>query len=157
MAGTLRELSSYFISGPFTHVLLYAGDETFVHSQGNGVQSISTYEVLEKYDTLAITRPYTEQEHVINNAVDYAKSKEGTPFDFAMLEGEDALYCSELIALAYEKSGLNMPTAKPQNKTLIHRLLGVNAIHPQDFLEYGEEVFLSHNLEESAGKISYAS
>jgi uncharacterized protein YycO len=151
LVGALRDLTTVAIGGNFTHAMIYIGNDQFIEAKARGVRIIDAQQVYEDYDTMVITRPYQNELPIINAMLEYALAQVGKPYDFEFNEGDDAFYCSELVAAAYEAAGINMPTARVRpNQTILATLFTDKTIHPEMLLGGNfETVFSSHNIEVS--------
>ena len=136
LLGNLHRLSSIFIGSPVTHSALYLGRREFLHSIVDGVTTSSLHDILTEYDTLVILRSKYALKKSMRQAISYARSHIGEPFDFEFEDDDKKLYCSELINKSF--CDAEIPTGIARNK---------KRIHPKEFLNnHFVTVFMSHNL-----------
>lgn len=155
--GNLREVSSLFIRGPLTHASIYAGHKRFIEAVGDGVREISLHHMFTEYDTLAILRVPKEVKNrrkIIKDAIKYARSQLGKPYDFDFAPGSGKLFCTELVNYAYQKAHhqthlRNLGRFEKGAGRIIQKIITASrALHPTKFIEEGnfKVIFISHNL-----------
>ncbi|OIP80922.1 hypothetical protein COW94_01615 [Candidatus Peregrinibacteria bacterium CG22_combo_CG10-13_8_21_14_all_44_10] len=148
LVGNFKALSSVAIGGPVTHTMLYVGDDKFIHSHAEGVETISMEEVFETYDTMIVVRLRQGNSAIIDAAVEYAYSQLGKPYDFNFEEGTEAFYCSELVNFVYNEAGAEAIEPNPEGSaSTFANWMDVQAIHPIDFVGGDfRTVFISSSL-----------
>ena len=102
-------LDGYFIPGLYSHSSLYIGDGKIIHAVADGVEYIDVIDFL-RCDGFCILRQ--DDPLAAEVAVAFAKTQEAkkAQYDFDFKSDNNAYYCHELVATAYE--GLNI-TKKP--------------------------------------------
>jgi len=96
-----RYVTSWFIPGYYTHVVLYIGDQQVIHAITKGVVHEDILSVL-RCDHVCVLRPKNVSSEEIDVAVNYAKGLEGRQYDFIFDSVDDEnLYCSELVRNSY--------------------------------------------------------
>lgn len=95
-----RYVSSWFIPGFYTHVVLYAGDNRIVHAVTKGVLEEDILNILRS-DYVCVLRPIGVSNKAKKEAVDLARTFVGRDYDFEFSNSTDDLYCSELVRKAY--------------------------------------------------------
>lgn len=112
-------LDSYFIPGKYTH-------SGIITSLGNGCSQVKIMDsmaegICEKYlldfvkncDGFILLRPKYAGEEAINNALTFARSKNGYPYDFYFdLDDPASFYCHEFTANCLQASGIKVPHGK---------------------------------------------
>ncbi len=155
--GNLREVSSLLIRGPLTHASIYLGRKTFIEAVGMGVRYVSLHHMFTEYDTLAIMRipsKVRRRRKIIKDAIMYAKSQIGKPYDFDFSQGSGKLFCTELVNYAYQKANYDTKLKtfgrfEEEGLEILEKIItAARALHPVRFVERGnfEVVFISHNL-----------
>lgn len=96
--GYVHYLDGFFIPGKYSHTGLYIGDGKVIHAVGGGVCECDIFDFL-MCDNAVIFRPKDQSK--VEKAIEIAKSKIGTPYDFEFKPGEEYLYCHELSATCY--------------------------------------------------------
>ncbi len=164
LCGNFRELSSLFLQGPLTHATLYVGKREFIEAVGDGVRYASLYHLFTKYDTLAIMRVplfYKGRRKIIKDAIQFALTQIGKPYNFEFSRGSRKLFCTELVNYAYQKAHYdtklkNFGRFSGGGTEIMQRVVtATRALQPVTFLEKGnfKIVFLSHNLEMKEQKL----
>ena len=103
----------YFIPGKYSHTGIYIGDNKIIHSVAEGVCEIDILDFL-KCDGCFICR-YKKKctdDTTVTKAIEEAKSRIGTKYDFSFKPGDEELYCHELTAFCYRgcKLDKHIPT-----------------------------------------------
>jgi uncharacterized protein YycO len=134
LSWTNGELSNIFMKGDWSHVGLYCGHrespmQTVVEAQTKGVTKSILSEFVFNKDNVALIRPTRIAKSEREKAVDWAMSKVGVPYDFAFDTSEKAMYCSELVVKAYERSASGSLGIKPTVR------FGVPVYYPSAFME----------------------
>lgn len=98
-----QRFTSLFIKGKYKHAAIVSPRIDVVEAVGSGVRDVDLEEWLFLMDSVAIIRPEFDN-HTINylaacNALTYI----GKPYDFTFTSGNDAIYCSELVFLCYQR------------------------------------------------------
>ncbi len=156
--GNLHEVSSLFIQGPLTHATLYVGKREFIEAVGDGVRYGSLHHMFTTYDTLVIMRVprfYRGRRKIITEAIQFASTQVGKPYNFEFSRGSRKLFCTELVNYAYQKAHYdtklkNFGRFGEGGREVIQRVvMATRALHPVTFAEKGnfKTVYLSHNLE----------
>lgn len=99
-------LDGKFIPGKYSHTGVYIGNGEVVHAVSSGVEVTSVIDFC-RCDRLAVIRPQKHWEA----AVSRLKGWVGKPYDFDFAPGDEAFYCHELCARAYE--GCFVPKITP--------------------------------------------
>lgn len=108
LVGQLQRVIKHFIRDPVTHSELAIGNNIQIHATADGVEKSTIEELVSTYDTLVILRPkisISKREYIISNAIKYAFSKKGKPFNFFLEEGTHHFYCTQLVNDAYTNAG----------------------------------------------------
>jgi len=102
-----RYLDGFFIPGEFSHTGVYIGDGIVIHAVAEGIveEDIIDFLRCDDFRILTVTRAYDRK-----RAVKRCKKWLGTPYDFDFTSNNEAIYCHELAALAYEE--LEVPKIK---------------------------------------------
>ncbi|PIZ51507.1 hypothetical protein COY27_03350 [Candidatus Woesearchaeota archaeon CG_4_10_14_0_2_um_filter_33_13] len=156
LLGNLRETSSFFIKGAVTHTALFLGNKEFIHAVGDGVEFVSLHHLFTEYDTIVILRlPHSirKRRRIIKDAIKYAKTQLGKPYDFEFTRGIDKIFCTELINESFKHAGhdTKLKTFNRANsfeERILKLITSASlALRPEQFLESNFDiVFLSHNL-----------
>jgi hypothetical protein len=156
LLGNLRETSSFFIKGAVTHSALYLGNKELIHAVGDGVQYVSLHHIFTEYDTMVVLRlPHQikGRSNIIRDAIKYAKTQLGKPYDFEFSKGIDKIFCTELINESFKHAGHNthlrvVSRAKSFEEKIMKFISTASlALRPEQFLESNFDViFISHNL-----------
>tara|TARA_R110001592_G_scaffold311518_1_gene586399 strand:+ start:1716 stop:2687 length:972 start_codon:yes stop_codon:yes gene_type:complete len=103
--------------GKFSHAILYVGHGSYIHSDGQGVQSDNIQRLLFEKETHAEVCRVLDTSYV-NKAVMFARSQIGTSYSVKeaartknpVYKGEklNRQFCSRLVAQSYEYSGLKL-------------------------------------------------
>lgn len=99
------KLSSWLIPGEWDHVGIYIGNSEIVEAVQPFVRITSTFDFCHSSDTVGVARPAWKNPRYVMNV---AKSTVGRPYDTFFDRGNEALYCSELIALIDAQNELNL-------------------------------------------------
>jgi hypothetical protein len=155
LVGGLRRLSSWFISGPVTHCLLYEGNETFIHAAVDGVEEVKLSEIFCEYDTLIILRMEDGKKSDFDKVVKFARQQLGKPYDYDFKYDTKKIYCTELLFMAFNKAGLNLEIFSPhQHLNIVTGVCNMKPIHPMKYLGGAFKiVFNSENLKIKNGTI----
>jgi uncharacterized protein YycO len=105
--GNLRKLYSFVLRNPVTHAILYAGDDSYIHVIGHGVQYTNLDYIFDTYDTLAVFRMPERSEKIISSVIAYSEDQIGKPYNFGFKDSSETYFCSQLINDAYLASGHN--------------------------------------------------
>lgn len=128
--------------GPFTHALLWLGGGDFLEAIGSGVRSIGFARVLvqEPGDWTVLRHP--------DRAVGEAAARESramahkgydlwgaarSPFPFARLD-PTRLFCSQLVASAYERAGFPLSKDKAAHQVTPNTLVRETVLDPVELL-----------------------
>ena len=118
------------IPGFYSHASIYIGNNTIIHSVGEGVCSIDLFDYC-KCDGIALIRPNTSKQ-VKSSAIDYCKAQLGKKYDFFFNFCDEETYsCTELVYWAYE----NKINTKPKIYKKLFGLLKKEIIEPDDFIQ----------------------
>jgi hypothetical protein len=142
--GVRGEISQFFVRGVLSHVLIYTGKDTLIHSNLKyGVTQIQLKELFEKYDYLTVYRPSDVTACQIRQVIEFAKNAIGTAYDFRFLaENKDELYCTKLVYLAYQTAGIELKSSLTS-----HWLSFFSITHPADFIMHNfTQKFASQSL-----------
>lgn len=120
------ELTNLLIPGEYKHCAIYV-DGRVVEATHIGVCSTPFEDFCASKDMVAICRPIFCGEQEMAEAVRYAVNQEGLAYDYYFEPNEEAFYCAELIAKAYEHATSG---ASPFKTRLT---LGVETVLPIDF------------------------
>jgi Permuted papain-like amidase enzyme, YaeF/YiiX, C92 family len=96
----------------FSHVGIAAkvnGRMMVVEAIGTEVHAIDQDAFFLRSDKVVVGRPLRSLRSVARRAAHEAIAFIGTPYDDAFLPDNDKLYCSELVALSYERANHNTP------------------------------------------------
>jgi Uncharacterized distant relative of cell wall-associated hydrolases len=100
----------------YSHVGMYEGygrviEATTFHQDGSSVVKTNIRNFIGGYKSVCIVRPPYLTENERNNAVTFALSQLGKPYDYKLnLNNDNALYCTELIAKSLKTTGIVTPT-----------------------------------------------
>lgn len=164
LCGNLREFSSLFLQGPLTHATIYVGKREFIEAVGDGVRYNSLYHLFTTYDTLMIMRVplfYRGRRKIIKEAIRFASTQIGKPYNFEFSRGSRKLFCTELVNYAYQKAHYetklkNFGRFGNVGSEIIQSVITASrALQPITFAEKGNFriVYLSHNLEMKENKL----
>jgi hypothetical protein len=94
-------LSTFFIPGFWTHSALYIGDNSVIHSIGEGVIEEDILDFC-RTDSIGITRFNMPID--INKVVEIAKyiKNKHTEYDYSFEVGPNKVYCTEFVNICYE-------------------------------------------------------
>lgn len=100
---------SYFIKGAYSHSGICIDESNMVHAIAEGVGPVDILDFIKDTDGFILLRPHYENEESLNKAVEFAKSKIGTPYDF-IFDGKDVnhFYCHELTWNSLKAAGINI-------------------------------------------------
>jgi cell wall-associated NlpC family hydrolase len=99
------KLSSWLIPGDWDHVGVYIGNSEIVEAVQPVVRITSVFDFCHSSDVVGVARhPWLNLRYVIN----VARATIGRPYDTFFDRGNEALYCSELIALIDAMNELNL-------------------------------------------------
>lgn len=127
----IHYLDGYFIPGKYSHSSIYVGDGKIIHAVADGVEFIDVIDFL-RCDSFCILRQ--DDEKAADEAVNIAYAAEiaKAEYDFDFASGNDAYYCHELVATAYESLGIEKKQVK---------MFGIFKLAPR----YLAESFLEHD------------
>ncbi len=100
-----------FFSGKyFSHALLYIGEDTCIHANIDGVNTILFEKLFEEYDSLLIIRANIKGDfkETINKAIEFAKRKIGLAYNFYFEHRQDRYICTQLIESSFLESGIDL-------------------------------------------------
>lgn len=121
------ELTNYLIEGEFKHCAMYIGSGNIIEAVGKGVRVIDFESFAASKDRIAVVSPKFCDENTAKMAANFALFQEGKPYDYSFEPNEDAFYCAELIAEAYQvATGDNSPF-------ILRTVMGVETVLPNDF------------------------
>lgn len=119
------KLSSWLIPGEWDHVGIYIGDFKIVEAVQPKVRITSPFDFCHSSDYVGKARfPWKNQKFII----DCARSIVGTKYDTFFDSKNDALYCSELIALLDADNELMLDDSDVVG-------IGVNYVTPDEIFE----------------------
>jgi cell wall-associated NlpC family hydrolase len=108
----------------WAHAAMYAGNGMVIEAGGKVAENVHLVPLQEFLDThyVAVLRPKYADDSAPQQAIDYAKSQLGKPYDGRFSGGTDAdfkagrddngaFYCSELVAKAIATAGVTVPTS----------------------------------------------
>lgn len=129
---TNGELASLFIPGKWKHAAIYAekfvGLSYVIEAKTSGVTITDLVTFMTTKDGVAILEPLFCDQSKMKSASDIAHRYIGKPYDFYFDPGDEAFYCSELIALSYESAiGQTVFEKRPR--------LGVHTVLPDDYVK----------------------
>jgi len=159
LCGEQETVFSDIIGDVVNHAVIYVGRRRFVEAIGKGVGYVSFYQLFTQHNNLVILRTAKgTKRKIIHQAVRWAESKIGKPYDYEWSAKNEAFFCSKLVNQAYLAAGyptkLRSMTAPRSLKRKIQTKItkAANALHPVRMVKGNFRViFLSHNLE-LAGK-----
>lgn len=96
----------------FSHVGIAAklnGRMLVVEAIGTEVRAIDQDAFFLRSTKVVVGRPLRSYRRLAKRAAQEAVKLIGTPYDEAFLPGNDKLYCSELVALSYERANHDVP------------------------------------------------
>ncbi|MBT3297885.1 hypothetical protein HN385_03100 [archaeon] len=165
LIGDLQEASSILLKGGVTHVALHIGNKKFIHAVADGVTYSTLHHMFTKYDTIVILRLPKKTENkrkIIKNAIKFAESQLGKPYDFDFSPGAKKFFCTELINSAYRHAGHKTKLSNFgkfrtfTEKIEKHIVTAPKALTPEHFIKGNfKVVFLSHNLSIEKGNLKY--
>lgn len=133
---TRGELASLFIPGKWKHAAIYCSkymgnDKQYdyvIEAKTSGVTTTDLLSFMVGKDAVAIIEPIFCDNTKMMEAAAIAHRFIGLPYDFFFDPGEEAFYCSELIAKSYEMA-IGKPIFEKRER------LGVNTILPDDYAQ----------------------
>lgn len=100
-------VDSIFIEGEYTHSGILTHKDKIVHSIAEGVKSDDILDFVLDTEGFILLRPKYETEQNVINAVSFAESQIGKPYDFLFEKSEeDSFYCHELTSKSLAAGGL---------------------------------------------------
>lgn len=99
------KLSSWLIPGQWDHVGIYIGNSEIVEAVQPLVRITSPFDFCHSSDVVGIARPLWKN---LRYVLSVSRATVGRPYDTFFDGGNDALYCSELIALIDAQNELNL-------------------------------------------------
>lgn len=120
--------ASWLIPGRWSHAALLTDDASVVHAVWPRVQRAWLVELVLGATSVALLRPRFADKAQATQAVSYATTKIGLPYDLGFSAGIDAFYCSELVWRAYRE-------ACPEWRFEARRRLGEDTVAPQDLYD----------------------
>jgi uncharacterized protein YycO len=99
---TRGEITNLLIEGDFKHCGIYAGSGKIIEATSRGVVLTELEDFCSSKDRIAVCRPTFCSEKEIIAAVRYARDRKGSEYDYYFEPNENAFYCAELIAKAYD-------------------------------------------------------
>lgn len=121
------ELTNYLIEGEFKHCAMYIGSGSVIEAVGKGVRVIDFESFAASKDKIAVSRANFCDANTAKIAANFALFQEGKPYDYSFEPNENAFYCAELIAEAYQvATGDNSPF-------ILRTVMGVETVLPNDF------------------------
>jgi hypothetical protein len=99
------KLSSWLIPGQWDHVGIYIGDSQIVEAVQPLVRITSPFDFCHSSDVVGVARPSWKNPRYV---LSVARSTVRLPYDTFFERGNEALYCSELIALIDAQNELNL-------------------------------------------------
>jgi len=121
-----------FLKSDWVHAALYVGNDKIIDSttERNGVAE-TTLKNFSNCHHLAVIRPSYKSEADRQAALQYARDKIGTPYDFDWNLSNNTLYCTEFVAnaLAAGPNPIKIDTMKA---------VGQEMVSPRAFLENSE-------------------
>lgn len=124
---SLGELTNKFIEGEYKHCAMYAGQERIIEAVGSGVRGESLEDFCSSKDLIGVFRAKFGDEDTARRAVQFAEGQIGRPYDYTFEPNEDAFYCAELIAKAYDVATDGRTPFK------YREVMGVITVLPIDF------------------------
>ena len=154
LCGEHETIWSDLVADPVNHAAIYVGKRRFVEAVGKGVSYVSFHELFTSYHNLVILRVAKRTKRkIIRNAVKFAKSKVGQPYDLEFSKGCEGYFCSELVNEAYRQSGYrtglsSISRARTTKKKFLEMISkAANALRPTRMIKGNFRViFISHNL-----------
>ncbi len=155
LCGEQETVLSGLIGDAVNHATIYVGRRRFIEAIGKGVVYVSFHKLFTEYNYLAILRTVKgTKRRIIKNAVKFAKSKLGRPYDYDFSKKGDTYFCSEIANDAYRAAGYKTGLSSLSTPGTIKRKIeekiskAANALRPQRMIKGNFRVmFLSHNLE----------
>ena len=124
---SLGELTNKFIEGQYKHCAMYAGAERVIEAVGSGVRGESLEDFCASKDLIGVFRAKFCDEGTAKRAVQFAEGQIGRPYDYTFEPNEDAFYCAELVAKAYDVATNGGTPFKYRD------VMGVSTVLPIDF------------------------
>ncbi len=154
LCGEHETVLSDLIGGAVDHSVLYVGNRRFIEAIGKGVGYVSFHKLFTLYHSIVILRTVEgTPQRVIRDAIDFAKSKVGKPYNYKFSKKCEGFFCSQLVNEAYKKVGYRTglrslsiaDTPKKKLEAMIHK--AANGLRPDRIVKGNFRViFLSHNL-----------
>ena len=104
---TRRYLTSFLIPGKYKHTAVYVGHGTIIHAVSPKITMMRLGKFLLQYDGFIVLRPH--KPFAWKKADRYAFLHLQSPYDFAFIGGNKALYCHELGADFLRAGGAQIP------------------------------------------------
>jgi Permuted papain-like amidase enzyme, YaeF/YiiX, C92 family len=124
---TKGELTNFFIPGEYKHCGLYAGSDKVIEATGKGVSVTNLEDFCYTKDKIAVCRSRFCKNKDLLRVVKYARDLRGSPYDYYFEPNEDAFYCAELIAAAFNHGVVGMSPFTTRD------MWGVETVLPSDF------------------------
>lgn len=96
----IHYVGSKMVPGYWSHAAVYVGDDKVIHMLGAGIteEDILTFMRCDAIKILRFKDP-SKVEEAIQKAKEYLSK--GSDYDFGFIQGDENLYCSELIFMIY--------------------------------------------------------
>ena len=161
LCGEHETILSLLIHDPVNHAAIYVGKRRFVEAIGKGVEYVSFHKLFTAYHSLVILRAAKGTKRIIiRNAVKFAKSTVGQPYNYEFLQKGEGYFCSQLVNEAYRSAGYNtnltsISLARTTRKRLEEKLSkAADALRPARMVKGNFRIiFVSHNLKLKGKKL----
>lgn len=120
------------VQSNYCHSAIYEGggqvlEATVYYPDGSGVRRTSIYSFISGYKTCCVVRPPYASCSERQNALRYAASQMGKPYDYAMQMTENgSFYCSKLVACALKAANIEVQQSQ---------FAGKKGFAPDDFIK----------------------
>lgn len=121
------ELTNFFIEGEYKHCAMYIGQGEIIEAIGKGVVIREIEYFASSKDKIGVFRPLFCSGVEAVNAVKIAVNQKGKKYDYNFEPNEQAFYCAELIAYAYQMS------TNYGSPFVTREILSVQTVLPIDF------------------------
>lgn len=101
-------LDGIFIPGKYSHSGFMINGDKIIDAVAEGVDEKDVIDFIKDTDGFIILRPEYKTEQDKNNAIEFAKSQIGMPYDFIFKDGNDAYYCHEFTVSCLSRAGIEI-------------------------------------------------
>lgn len=140
-------LTNLFIPGFWKHAAIICHDGNIIEATAEGVHKTSLFDFVSTKDYLCVLRLKTANRAIPSKASLQAENMIGADYDYEFESNNQAYYCSELVAAAYQLEGIELVKTDS--------VLGRQEIMPAAFRESfkTELIFISKSCAKMKGNI----